>query len=55
MTTGRELLIQVLRDSAPEGLADAAEGLADIIASRIEADAQESFLAALERVLEESA
>lgn len=53
--TGRKLLIAVLRDSAPEGLEEAAEGLAHIIADRIEADAQERFLAALEKVLEESA
>lgn len=52
--TGRDLLVEVLRDSAPEGLADAAEGLAHIIADRIELDAQESFLATLEKVLTES-
>lgn len=51
--TGRDLLVEVLRDSAPEGLADAAEGLAHIIADRIESDAQEGFLAALEKVLDE--
>lgn len=53
--TGREMLIGLLQDLSPEPLREAAEGLADIIASRIEKDAEDRFLGALERVLEGAA
>lgn len=51
--SGRESLKQLLVELSSPELSDEAEELADLLADRIEDEAQEAFLAALKKVLDE--